>query len=886
MLVLTAGVSFAQSTGGGSGNLIRGGGGQVQVNPDGSVDVTNPVNQSMLLNRALGWRCLAVQPPASPPGQARVYNDCATQLLRISTNGGAYVTLGGTGAAGSGTVTSIGISDLAPLFTVSPSAITTTGTFTFALNSQAASTFFASPAGTTGTPVFRGIVASDVPALDVSKITTGVFGNARGGTGLSSYIFGDTLFANGAGALSTLAGNTSSTKKFLSQTGNGTFSGVPAWNVLANTDLPSVNLATANVNGGIAGVLGTANGGTGLSTIGNANTLLGVNNIGNGYEFKTPIAGNNLSITHTAGGIRFDVNSIVATSTLAPDGSVTAPAISFQNETNSGFYRAANHNLRFAVNGLDVLGIEPTVISTPNGFAANSIVSNDGSGINALNASNITTGTISDARTTATTANTFNTIIKRDTFSGGFRAGNISATFFGNGANITNVNATAISGQSLTNLDARYQSPLGFTPENSANKGIANGYASLNGSGVVPTAQLPALNYLPLAGGTLTGALTVSGGGSASSLSIAFNGTYPNTGFYVPSGSADGVNFAYNGSVHSAFNSLGLILNTGKYFGDGSSLSSVNAARLGGQTLANLDTRYQAPLSFTPENSANKGAVNGYASLNGSGIVPTAQLPALNYLPLTGGTLSGVVEINAPTNPYQLRLRGNGSAPQGLQFFTDSPAIRSWNINADFQSNGDFAITQSTEQNGNPYAGTTRFYINPAGDVSIGNTAPAAKLDVTGIIRGTQFTSTTATGTAPFSIASTTLVPNLNSALLNGQTAANTNTASTIVARDANGNFNAGTITAANLVSSHINQLTVNGDVAGSIVVLSGNTTRSHAFATAYNSVPACTLTPASSNAASSQYFVQISTTAFSVYLNSTTTADAAFTYMCKGNPN
>jgi hypothetical protein len=36
-----------------------------------------------------------------------------------------------------------------------------------------------------------------------------------------------------------------------------------------------------------------------------------------------------------------------------------------------------------------------------------------------------------------------------------------------------------------------YQAPLGFTPENSANKGVANGYASLDSAGKVPSTQLP-----------------------------------------------------------------------------------------------------------------------------------------------------------------------------------------------------------------------------------------------------------------------------------------------------------------------------------------------------------------------------------------------------------
>lgn len=44
----------------------------------------------------------------------------------------------------------------------------------------------------------------------------------------------------------------------------------------------------------------------------------------------------------------------------------------------------------------------------------------------------------------------------------------------------------------LVSSVAGKQSSLGFTPENLANKGAANGYASLDGTGKVPANQLPA----------------------------------------------------------------------------------------------------------------------------------------------------------------------------------------------------------------------------------------------------------------------------------------------------------------------------------------------------------------------------------------------------------
>lgn len=59
------------------------------------------------------------------------------------------------------------------------------------------------------------------------------------------------------------------------------------------------------------------------------------------------------------------------------------------------------------------------------------------------------------------------------------------------------------------------------------------------------------------------------------------------------------------------------------------------------------------------------------------------------------------------------------------------------------------------------------------------------------------FVSNVAVGTAPFTVASTTTVTNLSADMLDGMQPATANTVSTIVQRDASGNFSAGTITAA-----------------------------------------------------------------------------------------
>jgi hypothetical protein len=55
---------------------------------------------------------------------------------------------------------------------------------------------------------------------------------------------GDMLFENSTPALARLAGNTSATKMFLTQTGNGTISANPAWGTIAAADVPVLNQNT------------------------------------------------------------------------------------------------------------------------------------------------------------------------------------------------------------------------------------------------------------------------------------------------------------------------------------------------------------------------------------------------------------------------------------------------------------------------------------------------------------------------------------------------------------------------------------------------------------------------------------------------------------------
>jgi hypothetical protein len=69
---------------------------------------------------------------------------------------------------------------------------------------------------------------------------------------------GDTLYENATPAPARLAGNTTATKKFLTQTGTGSVSAAPAWGTIAAGDVPTLNQNTTGSSGSCSGNAATA----------------------------------------------------------------------------------------------------------------------------------------------------------------------------------------------------------------------------------------------------------------------------------------------------------------------------------------------------------------------------------------------------------------------------------------------------------------------------------------------------------------------------------------------------------------------------------------------------------------------------------------------------
>lgn len=68
-------------------------------------------------------------------------------------------------------------------------------------------------------------------------VTLATVAATKGGTGLTSYTLGDLVYSSAANTLAKLAGNSTTTKKFLTQTGTGSVSAAPAWGTISSSDV-------------------------------------------------------------------------------------------------------------------------------------------------------------------------------------------------------------------------------------------------------------------------------------------------------------------------------------------------------------------------------------------------------------------------------------------------------------------------------------------------------------------------------------------------------------------------------------------------------------------------------------------------------------------------
>ena len=209
-------------------------------------------------------------------------------------------------AGGTGTVTSItagtGLSATPsnPITTAGTIAIANTAVTasnygdathvaTFTVNAQGQLTAAAStPITFPVTSVFGRTGAVVATSGDYSfSLISGTATATQGGTGQTTYTLGDIIYSSAPNTLAKLAGNTTTTKQYLSQTGTGTVSAAPVWAAISGSDITGAALTktddtnvtltlggtpatallrAASITVGWTGTLSIARGGTGQAT--------------------------------------------------------------------------------------------------------------------------------------------------------------------------------------------------------------------------------------------------------------------------------------------------------------------------------------------------------------------------------------------------------------------------------------------------------------------------------------------------------------------------------------------------------------------------------------------------------------------------------------------
>jgi hypothetical protein len=565
-------------------------------------------------------------------------------------------------------------------------------------------------------------------ALGSANAVSGTLGPTNGGTGQSTYTLGDIVYANGTNTLAKLAGQTTTTQKFLSQTGNGTISAAPVWDTIPAASITGLGtMSTQNANnvtitggtlnnvaiGGTTANAGTfttatatlfAGSGANLTNLNGSNVSSGT--IDNARTTAATANGASTIVLRDAGG-NFAANTITANLTGTASTATTATTATRATNIAGGaagsipYQTAANTTALLATaSGVLVGGTTPaystapTLTGTnfsaiPNSALSNSSVTVNGTGI-ALGGS----GTITAANPNAVTFN-----------NGG--AGAASGSTY-TGASVLTVSYNTVGAPSTTGTNA------------SGNWGI-----NITGSAATATTATTATNQ---------------SGGTVSATSVSTSGTYARTAAgtgYLNGGYGTVETVSTSGAIYSIGSAYPPGTTTlGTMYGIGYTYSGGAAGNPGGvpsgiwgMYVASAGTArifldsdngrgyFAGSVTATSFSGAGTGLTGTAASLTAGAATTATTANALN----TANAYQGTGFTVAQASPYLYVNRTSaGSGQMGIQF-QNAGASLWWN----------YMDTSATNMT----------WYNSVASVNVMALSTAGSLTLTGSCTATSFTA-------------------------------------------------------------------------------------------------------------------------------------------------
>ena len=633
----------------------------------------------------------------------------------IFTAGSSSLTLGGNSSAGSLVLNDGGATSKTAIINA---ATQTTGGKTASIPNLAANDTFGmlgvantftaantfSNAGNSFTGNFNGSVGATTPStgafttlstsglatltdLTVTNTITGsISGNAanvtgvvalnHGGTGTAAAsanaafnalspitTLGDLIFGSAVNTATRLAGNTTATKNFLTQTGTGAASAAPVWGTIANTDVSGLGTMSTQAASGVAITGGTISG-VAITTGSISNTPIGA----------TPNTG---AFTTLAASTSTTLNSNATTTVPATINGLNGQSANLVDfRVNGALLSSINSVGNFS--GTAATATTATTATTAANLSGSNLSGDVTNVANAVTVATVGTSTAANihsaelAANAATSANTASTIVKRDG-TGNFSAGTITAALSGNATTATtaaNLSGSNLSGDVTNVANAVTVATVGTSTAANIHSAelAANAATSANTASTI--VKRDAAGSFSAGAITASGAITSTGGnvGITAPIANALKLTIKNT-FFDDSNATNKIEL-----LNSVGGALFSVSNLGKM-----SLSGIDATPIGATTAST-----GAFTTLTSNGNSTIGTGAGLTNTFGAGGA------ALNTI----GNATGTNTVNGTTNFGGTVTHGANSVTGSAIAFTGG-SINNVTVGATTANTGAFTTLTS-----------------------------------------------------------------------------------------------------------------------------------------------------------------------------------------------